>query len=126
MKKIICAISILIIITGFCVYATYHTRTICDETVSFLEESEKLLYLGRQEDAYETLHSAQANWILHENFLGMALRHTESDDVDILFPILKNACLQEDYSEFSYRNKELIANLRHLYRAEYPYIYNIL
>lgn len=126
MKKIILSISLLVVITGFCIFATWYTRSICDDTIALLEQSETEIGLGRYDEAYETVFSAQRLWNQHEDFLGLALRHTESDDVDILFPVLKNTCLQKDQSEFLYRNREMTAMLKHLYKAEYPCFYNIL
>ena len=56
----------------------------------------------------------------------MALRHTEADDIGILFPGLIEAAGQKDQGEFLLRVRELKANLRHLGRMELPYLFNVL
>ena len=122
MKKIYCALGILLVITGFCWFTAWRVNDLCNSSASLLEAAETQVMLGDYDAAEETIsHSFR-----HEGLFGMALRHTESDDVGILYPVLLEVCRQKDQGEFLLRTRELAANLRHLGRMEQPYLFNIL
>ncbi len=126
MKKIYCSLGILLVITGFCWFTAWRVGDLCNTAVSLLEAAETQVMLGDYDAAVETVNHSFQLWNRHEGFFGMALRHTESDDVGILYPVLQEACRQKDQEEFLLRSRELTANLRHLGRMEQPYLFNIL
>ena len=113
-------------ITGFCWFTAWRVDDLCNTSASLLEAAETQVMLGDYEAAVETVNHSFRLWNRHEGFFGMALRHTESDDVGILYPVLQEACRQKDQGEFLLRARELAANLRHLGRMEQPYLFNIL
>lgn len=126
MRKLWTALLILAAIIGFCTWTTWHVDQICQDTSQLLQEAESCCARGDFEGAGELVFSSQSIWNQHEGFLGMALRHTESDDIGILFPPLLESCRQKDREEFNRRNLELIATLKHLSRMEIPYYFNVL
>lgn len=126
MKKIYCALGILLVITGFCWFTAWRAGDLCNTSASLLEAAETQVMLGDYDAAMETVNHSFQLWNRHEEFFGMALRHTESDDIGILYPVLQEACRQKDQGEFLLRTRELAANLRHLGRMEQPYLFNIL
>lgn len=126
MKKFLVPIVMLVILVGFCTWTVWQVDQICQETSSLLEQAETRCTLGDFEGAGALVYRSQCIWNCREGFLGMALRHTESDDVGILFPPLLDTCRQRDAEEFSRRNLELMATLKHLSRMEIPYYFNIL
>lgn len=126
MKKFILPTLLLILMVAFCVWATWRADQLCDQSAELLEKAGARCAQGDFDGAEALVYEAKACWDDHEGFFGIALRHTESDDVDILFPPLLETCRQEDEEEFSRRNLELIATFRHLSRAELPYYFNIL
>lgn len=126
MKKIYCALGILLVITGFCWFTAWRVGDLCNTSVSLLEAAETQVMLGDYDAAEETVNHSFRFWNRHEGFFGMALRHTESDDVGILYPVLQEACRQKDQGEFLLRVRELTASLQQLGRMEQPYLFNIL
>ena len=126
MKKIYCALGILLVITGFCWFTVWRVGDLCNTSVSLLEAAETQVMLGNFDAAEETVNHSFRLWNRHESFFGMALRHTESDDVGILYPVLQEACRQKDQGEFLLRVRELTASLQQLGRMEQPYLFNIL
>lgn len=126
MKKFILPGLLLILMIIFCVWSTWRADWLCANAAELLEKAGVRCELGDYDGAKELVGEAKQSWDAHEGFFGIALRHTESDDIDILFPPLLETCRQEDAKEFSRRNLELIATFRHLSRAEIPYYFNIL
>lgn len=126
MKKLIVALLILAAVIGFCSWSTWHVDQICQDTTELLKQAETYCALGDFESAKDLIYRSQSIWNYHEGFLGMALRHTESDDIGILFPPLLETCMQRDAEEFTRRNVEMIATLKHLSRMEIPYYFNVL
>lgn len=126
MKRLWCSIGLLAIIIGFCAVTTYRVDRICRETSSLLRQAETQCFLGNFDGAEDTVKLSQAYWRKHEGFLGIALRHTETDDIEVMFPGLIEAANQQDGKEFMLRNTELIAAFRSLSRMELPYHFNIL
>lgn len=126
MKKLYSALGILLVITGFCWFTAWRVDDLCNTSASLLEAAETQVMLGDYDAAVETVNHSFRLWNRHEGFFGMVLRHTESDDVGILYPVLQEACRQKDQREFLLRARELAANLRHLGRMEQPYLFNIL
>jgi hypothetical protein len=126
MKKLVYALLIILVLLLGCFYTSWRVEAICEDAADLLEQAETKCQLGDYEAAEETVYASKAIWDRHEYFLGLALRHTESDDVGILYPALLETCRQKDHGEFSLRNLELIAILRHLGRMEQPYLFNIL
>ena len=126
MKKIAMSLITILLICSICIYSVHRVDKICREASGLLRQAETQCILGNYEGAKEIVRLSQAHWQKNENFLGIALRHTESDDVDILYPSLLEACSQEDSQEFLQRNLELIAVFKQLSRMEMPYLFNIL
>lgn len=126
MKKLTAALVLLAAMMGFCLWSTWRVDTLCAKSTSLLEQAETRCALGDFDGALELVYASRRNWDCHEGFFGVALRHTESDDIGILFPPLLETCRQRDANEFFRQNQELIATLRHLSRAELPYYFNIL
>ena len=126
MKKFILPLSMLILMIVFCVWSTWRADQLCTDSAELLKQAGVQCEQGDFDNAEQLVHKAKNNWDAHEGFFGIALRHTESDDIDILFPPLLESCRQKDAEEFSRQNLELIATFRHLSRAEIPYYFNIL
>ncbi len=126
MKRILLSLLLMALILGLCVWGTDRVSEICRNVSGLLEQAETRCCLGDYEGAERLTLEAQALWAKHEGFLGTTLRHTESDDVGILFPPLLSALRQEDGEEFELRSLELRATLRHLSRMEAPYYFNVL
>lgn len=126
MKRIATALFTILLIMGICIYTVHRVDRICQETTGLLRQAETQCLLGNYEGAKEIVRLSQVLWQRNETFLGIALRHTESDDVDILYPGLMEACVQKDPQEFMLRNLELIAVFKQLSRMELPYLFNIL
>lgn len=126
MKKFILPILILLLMVSFCVWATWRADELCNQSAQLLEQAGARCIQGDFHGAEDLVQEAKNCWDQHEGFFGVALRHTESDDVDILFPPLLETCRQQDAEEFTRRNLELIATFHHLSRAEMPYYFNIL
>ena len=126
MRKPWTAICLLAVIVGFCWWSTWHVDQICRDTSALLEQAERYCTVGEFSKGMEQVAGSWNIWNRHEGFLGMALRHTESDDVGILFPSLLESCRQRDLEEFNRRNLELMATISHLSRMEIPYYFNVL
>ncbi len=126
MRKPWTAICLLATIVGFCWWSTWHVDQICRDTTALLEQAERYCTVGEFSKGMEQVAGSWNLWNRHEGFLGMALRHTESDDVGILFPSLLESCRQRDLEEFNRRNLELMATISHLSRMEIPYYFNVL
>ena len=126
MRKPWTAICLLAVIVGFCWWSTWHVDQICRDTTALLEQAERYCTVGEFSKGMEQVAGSWNIWNRHEGFLGMALRHTESDDVGILVPSLLESCRQRDLEEFNRRNLELMATISHLSRMEIPYYFNVL
>lgn len=126
MKKMFCALGVLVLITGFCWFTVWRVDYLCRTSAQLLGAAETQVMLGDYSAAEETVSHAFRLWSSHEGFFGMALRHTESDNIGVLFPVLQEACRQKDSGEFLFRTRELSAALRQLGRMEQPYLFNIL
>ena len=126
MKQCCLSLGILILLTAFCWFSTSRVSAVCSETSGLLEQAETRILLGDYQGAEASITAANHVWEDHRLLLGMALRHTESDEVDLNFPGLLAACRQKDGQEFQLRNRTLIASLRQLSAMEHPYSYNIL
>lgn len=126
MKKLWCSMALLAAMVGFCCFSTYRVNQICKDTANILRQAETQCQLGNYHAAEDTVYLSQTYWRKHEGFLGIALRHTETDDIDLMFPALMEAARQGDEEEFLLRNTELIAAFRSLSRMELPYYFNIL
>ena len=81
MKKLYSALGILLAITGFCWFTAWRVDDLCNTSASLLEAAETQVMLGDYDAAVETVNHSFRLWNRHEGFFGMALRHTESDDV---------------------------------------------
>ena len=126
MKKLIAPLILLAGIVGFCTLCTWYTEKVCRDTADFLYQAETRCALGDFEGAGELVLASQRQWERHEGFLGMALRHTESDDIDIMYPPLLETCRQRNTEDFNQKNLELRAALRLLSRMEIPFYFNVL
>ena len=126
MKKIVCSAAVLVLLTAFCWWTAWRVQKLCGQAAAYLDRAETQVALGDYPAAEAYLEDARALWENHEQFFGMALRHTESDDVEILLPALQETCRQRDGLEFLLRSRELSATLRQLGRMEQPYLFNIL
>lgn len=126
MKKMLISTVTILLLLAFCINSTYRVEKVCEETSGLLRKAETQCLLGDYQGAEDIIRLSQTLWQRNEGFLGIVLRHTESDNVDILFPSLLETCNQKNPSEFMLRNMELLATLRQLSRMEYPYIFNIL
>ena len=126
MKKIVASLITILLILALCVYSVHRVDRVCREATGLLREAETYCLLGDYDGAKEIVRLSQAVWQKNEGFLGVALRHTESDDIDILYPGLIESCALEDGEEFILRNLELIAVYKQLARMEQPYLFNIL
>lgn len=126
MKRLWCSIGILAVMVSFCCISTYRVNEICRDTANILRQAETQCHLGDFQGAQDTVCLSQSYWRKHEGFLGIALRHTETDDIDLMFPALIQAAHHKDEEEFLLRNTELIAAFRSLSRMELPYYFNIL
>ena len=126
MKKLILPLVLLAAMAGLCTWSTWRVGRISSQTAGMLEQAETCCVLGDFQRAEEQVLAAQRHWEAHEGFLGTALRHTESDDIDMLFPSLLERCRQEDEPEFLHENRELTALLRQIARMEVPYYFNVL
>lgn len=126
MKKMALSAGILVLLTAFCWFTAWRVDGICSEASAMLEHAENQAVRGDYAGAGETAAQAFQMWNRHEGFFGMALRHTESDDIGILFPSLIEAAGQKDQGEFLLRIRELKASLRQLGRMELPYLFNVL
>lgn len=126
MRRLWCSVLLLAVITGFCAYSAFRVDQLCRDSSNLLREAETQCYLGDYQGAENTVYLSRALWKKHETFLGIALRHTETDDIDVMFPALIEAARQENPSEFLLRNSELIAAFKSLSRMELPYHFNIL
>lgn len=126
MKKLTLPLLLLTFMVAFCVWATWRADALCTQSAELLEKANVRYTLGDYDGASDYVNQSKKIWDDHEGFFGIALRHTESDDIDILFPPLLETCRQKDSDEFFRRNLELIATFHHLSRAEQPYYFNIL
>ena len=126
MKRIWGALLLLIGIVGFCWWSTARVDQICENAANLLYQAETCCALGDFQGAEEYADASRRLWEQHEGFLGMALRHTESDDIYTLFPPLLQSCQSHDAEDFTQRNQELRAVLRVLSRMEKPYYFNVL
>ena len=126
MKKIYFSGAVLAVLTAFCWWTAWRVDRLCGQAAEALEQAETQVMLGDFPAAEMRLEQAKTLWEGHEQFLGMALRHTESDDVEILLPALQETCRQKDQQEFLLHIRELSATLRQLGRMEQPYLFNIL
>lgn len=125
MKKFLLPTLLLALLVVFCVWSTWRVYDLCDQSTALLQEAGVKCDLGDYEGARDLVYDAKHNWDKHEGFLGTALRHTESDDISVLFSPLLETCRQRDSEEFSRRNLELIGLIRQLSRMEIPYYFNI-
>lgn len=96
MKKFILPILILLLMVSFCVWATWRADELCNQSAQLLEQAGARCIQGDFHGAEDLVQEAKNCWDQHEGFFGVALRHTESDDVDILFPPLLETCRQQD------------------------------
>jgi len=126
MKKILLAGLTLLLIFGLCFYAAARVETICDSITEKLHMAETQCHLGYYDHAINSVRDAQTLWTKHETFLGISLRHTETDEIGIEFPVLVETLMQKDSSAFIQENLTLIATIDHLSRMEQPYLFNIL
>lgn len=126
MKRLWCSIGLLAVITGFCAFSAFRVDRICRDASDILRQAETQCYLGNFQSAEDTVYLASALWKKHEAFLGIALRHTETDDIDVMFPGLIESVRQKNPEEFLLKNAEIIAAFRSLSRMELPYHFNIL
>lgn len=126
MKRIWFSAGILLLIVFFCGVSTYRVNRICSDSEELLRQAETCMYLGDYVGAKNSVYYAQNCWNQHEGFLGLALRHTEKDDVDRLFPVLLEAIRHKEDTEFYFNHSELIAALKSLSRMEQPFYFNIL
>lgn len=126
MKKIYLSIAALVLIFACCFYASTKVDKICEAIATELRAAETECILGRYAQAAERVQQAESLWVKNEGFLGVALRHTETDDISVAFPALTEALFLEDDTGFLENNLTLIASLRNLSRMEQPYLFNIL
>ena len=126
MKRFWYSVAVLVLIVVLCAFSAFRVDNICGDTADVLRQAETQCILGNFQGAENAVYLSQALWRKHEAFLGIALRHTETDDIDVMFPALIEAARQKDREEFLLRNTELIAAFRSLSRMELPYHFNIL
>ena len=126
MRKMALSVGILVLLTAFCWFTAWRVDSLCGKASELLEQAETHAVQGDYAGAGETAAQAFQMWNRHEGFFGMALRHTESDDIVVLFPALIEAAGQKDQGEFLLRIRELKASLRQLGRMELPYLFNVL
>ena len=126
MKKLAAPVALIMFILLFCTVCVKITDDICTEASMLLEEADRWAEQGDMERAETLSRESWTLWESNEGFLGMVLRHTESDDISCLYPVLLDCCRVKNIEEYCSRNHELRANLRHLSRMEIPYYFNIL
>lgn len=126
MKRLFWSLGLLGVMVAFCWFSSHRVNRICQDCSTLLRQAETQCTLGRYGDAADTVQLSRIYWQKHEAFLGIALRHTEADDIDLMYPGLIASAAQQDPDEFFLRNGELLEALRSLSRMEQPYIFNIL
>ncbi len=125
MKKILGSAILMAAMAAFCCYVTWRVDEVCTESAALLHQAEQSCENGDFREAEAAVNSAKDVWKQHENLLGLALRHTESEHVDTTYPALLAACQLEDSAEFLLRSRELSATLLQLSHMEKPYLFNI-
>ena len=126
MKRMLMPLLLLVFVTLFCSVCILRTDQICNETADLIEQAGDRFQQGSYEEAEEFIRRSELCWDSHEGFLGMVLRHTESDDVGFMFPSLLASCQAENRDAFLEKELELEAYLRQLSRMEIPYYFNVL
>ncbi len=126
MKRIWVSAGALGVLVLFCIFGVIRVNHICVKANENLRRAETAVYLGDYEGAKTCVEGARQIWKGHAGFLGIMLRHTEMDDIDLMFPGLLEALRQKDGREFYLRNGELIEALRNLTQMERPRYYNVL
>lgn len=126
MKRVWWSVGVLLLIVVLCAWGAFRVNGICRSTEDMLRQAETCVYLGDYEGARQEVFCSHAIWKKHEGFLGIMLRHTETDDIDVMFPAVMESLRQKNEEEFFLRNRELIASFRSISRMELPYYFNVL
>lgn len=125
MKRLWCSAGVLLLIVLFCGFGTFRVNRICRDAEELLRQAETCVYLGDYEGAKHSIYAAKACWSQHEGFLGIMLQHTQTGDVNVMFPGLMESVRHKNEEEFYLRNAELIASLKQIGRMELPYYFNV-
>ena len=125
MKHLIIGIGILLLCLALCLTVTAVLDRCTGRAAELLETSLAAGRAGNWDAAGAALSEARDYWYRRRGFWGVALRHGEVDAVESLFAQL-TVQARGGSEDFFVSCADLIRQIRHLCRSEYPAYYNIL
>jgi len=126
MKRLVLPLLLLFSMLAFCAVITLAVKDTCCRAEDLLRQAEAAMDLGDGAAAETLAAQSRQVWEAHRGLLGLALRHTESDDAELSYPPLLEAAGSGDREDFLQRSRALRASLEALWRMEVPYYYNVL
>ena len=125
MKHLLIGIGILLLCLALCLTVSAVLHRYTEQVAVLLEQSLEEAESGNWQSASRCLADAQAFWESHRGFWGVALRHAEVDAADSTLTQLA-VQLRSRSEDFAVTCADLIRQIRHLARSEWPAYYNIL
>lgn len=125
MRHLIISLSLLALVTGFCVWSAGYVRSTVAETAAWLE----LAYQQADREDYSgagaSVQAAADNWNRHGGYYGTVLRHDEIDGVMEEFARLLVTIRAGDRDEFLPACAALMQTLDHVRDMELPIFANL-
>lgn len=125
MKRVWCSVGMLLLIVFLCGWGVFRVNVICKDTEDLLRRAESCVYLGDYEGARQDVYRSRAIWKKHEGFLGVMLQHTQTGDVNDMFPVLLETVRRKNEDEYYLQNAELVSALQRIRHMEIPYYFNV-
>ncbi len=125
MKHLLIGIGILLLCLALCLTVSAVLHRYTEQVAVLLEQALEEAGSGDWQSAGSFLSEAQAFWESHRGFWGVALRHAEVDAADSTLTQLA-VHVRSRSEDFAVTCADLIRQIRHLARSEWPAYYNIL
>lgn len=125
MKHLILSLSLLAVVTGFCLWSAGYVRDAVTETAAWLELAYQQADREDYEGAAASVQAASDCWERHGGYFGTVLRHDEIDGVMEEFARLQVTVRAGDKDEFLPTCAALQQTLDHVRDMELPVFGNL-
>lgn len=128
MKRLYISVGLIVLLAALSGLHTRHLSGFAGQLTGLLTQAQEQAALEHWEEAARLTHRARDQWMEHESYLHVTLRHTDTDAIQIsmdeALAFLEGG--EKQPAEYAAVNARLLTQLNLLVEAELPSLTNLL